>query len=158
MNYDTMTQTKNKLNKLAWLMDSVFQIPGTQMRIGLDGIIGLFPGVGDVFGAVISSYIIAQAAALGVPKSVLLKMGWNVGLDTLLGAIPLIGDLTDFIWKANQKNIELLNQYIENPQQTSTHSRIFVGAIVVMIVGVILSLGVLGFLLLQWLWNALHVS
>lgn len=158
MNYEPMEQTKNKLNKLAWLMDSLIQIPGTNIRIGLDGIIGLLPGVGDIFGAVVSSYIIAQAAQIGAPKSVLLKMGWNVGLDTLFGAIPLVGDLTDFVWKANQKNILILNKYLENPQRTATHSRIFISAIVFVIIGVILSIGVLSFLLLRWFWNALQVS
>ena len=97
-------QLKNKLNRLAWLMDNSFRIPGTQLRFGIDGLIGLFPGLGDALGALISSHIISQAAQMGVPKSVLLKMAFNVAIDALLGIFPVIGDMSDFIWKANYRN------------------------------------------------------
>ncbi|MBA3755002.1 MAG: DUF4112 domain-containing protein, partial [Nitrosomonas sp.] len=109
MNKLQIEQSKEKLNRLAWLMDNSFRIPGTQMRFGVDGLIGLIPGIGDALGAIISSHILTQAAHMGAPKSLLLKMAFNIGLDAILGVIPVLGDVSDFIWKANQRNVELLS-------------------------------------------------
>lgn len=145
-------QSKDKLNRLAWLMDNSFRIPGTQMRFGLDGLIGLIPGLGDAIGAVISSHILTQAAQMGAPKSLLLKMAFNIGLDAILGIIPVIGDVSDFIWKANQRNVQLLNDYIEEPQKTVIHSRFFVGIVGFLVVSVVVLIGAFGFLLMRWLW------
>lgn len=107
-----------------------FSHSGTQIRFGLDGLIGLIPGIGDAAGAVISSHILTQAAQMGVPKSILLKMAFNIGLDAILGIIPVLGDVSDFMWKANQRNVQLLNDYLEQPEKTVTHSRLFVGLLV----------------------------
>jgi hypothetical protein len=98
-------QTEETIEKIAWLMDRSISIGG--MRIGLDPIIGLIPGVGDVFGAVISTVLIVHAHRAGVPKPTLLRMIANVGIDSAVGAIPLFGDFFDFAWKANSKNLEL---------------------------------------------------
>ncbi|SFD97352.1 DUF4112 domain-containing protein [Nitrosomonas sp. Nm166] len=145
-------QSKNKLNRLAWWMDNSFRVPGTQMRFGVDGLIGLIPGIGDALGALISSHIMSQAAQMGVPKSILLKMAFNVGLDALLGIIPVIGDVSDFIWKANQKNVKLLSDYLEQPEKTVTYSRFFVGMVGLLVIGVVVLIGAFGFLLMRWLW------
>nr|MBA2483476.1 DUF4112 domain-containing protein [Nitrosomonas sp.] len=118
MHRTQIQQSKEKLNRLAWLLDNSFRIPGTQMRFGLDGLIGMIPGIGDAAGAVISSHILTQAAQMGAPKSLLLKMGFNIALDALLGLIPFIGDISDFVFKANQQNVKLLNDYLEQPQKT----------------------------------------
>lgn len=152
MNKLQIEQSKNKLNKLAWLMDNSFRIPGTQMRFGVDGIIGLIPGIGDAIGAFISSHIMSQAAQMGVPKSILLKMAFNVALDALLGIIPVLGDVSDLIWKANQKNVKLLSDYVEQPQKTVTYSNFFVGMVGFLVVGLVVLIGVFGFLLMRWLW------
>lgn len=149
-------QLKNKLNRLAWLMDNSFRIPGTQLRFGIDGLIGLFPGLGDALGALISSHIISQAAQMGVPKSVLLKMAFNVAIDALLGIFPVIGDMSDFIWKANYRNVKLLNDYVEEPQKTKTYSRFFVGIIGLLVIGVVVLIGAFGFLLMRWLWYSVQ--
>lgn len=145
-------EIRNKLNQLAWLMDSSIPIPGTQIRFGIDGLIGLIPVLGDIVGAIISSHIISQAARIGAPKSILMKMAFNVGFDALLGVIPIIGDLSDFFWKANQKNINLLNNYVINPQKTTSHSRFFVGMLGVIVVSAVLIIGGLSFLVIRWLW------
>ena len=145
-------EQKEKLNRLAWLMDNSFRIPGTQMRFGLDGLIGLIPGLGDAIGAIISSHILTQAAQMGAPKSLLLKMAFNIGLDAILGIIPVVGDVSDFIWKANQRNVQLLNDYIEEPQKTVIHSRFFVGIVGFLAVSVVVVIGAFGFLLMRWLW------
>lgn len=152
MNRLQIEQSKEKLNRLAWLMDNSFRIPGTQIRFGLDGLIGLIPGIGDALGAIISSHILTQAAHMGVPKSLLLKMAFNIGLDAMLGVIPVLGDVSDFIWKANQRNVELLNDYIEQPERTVTHSRLFVGVLSLLAFGLVALAGMFGFLLMRWFW------
>lgn len=152
MNRLQIEQSKEKLNRLAWLMDNSFRIPGTQIHFGLDGLIGLIPGVGDALGAIISSHILTQAAHMGAPKSLLLKMAFNIGLDAILGVIPVLGDVSDFIWKANQRNVELLSDYIEQPERTVTHSRFFVGILSLLAFGLVALVGMFGFLLMRWLW------
>lgn len=152
MNKNQIEQIKGKLNRLAWLMDNTFRIPGTQIRFGLDGIIGLIPGIGDALGAIISSHILTQAANLGAPKPVLMKMVFNIGIDAILGIIPGIGDLSDFVWKANQRNVKLLNDYLEQPEKTTTHSRFFIGFLSLLALSVIIMIGMFGFLIMRWLW------
>jgi hypothetical protein len=152
MNRIQFEQSKDKLNRLAWLMDNSFRIPGTQIRFGLDGLIGLIPGIGDALGAIISSHILTQAAYLGAPKSILLKMAFNIGFDAILGIIPVLGDVSDFVWKANQRNIELLNDYLEQPEKTVIHSRFFVGILGLLAFGIVALIGIFGFLLMRWLW------
>jgi hypothetical protein len=98
----------HRLDLLSRLLDTAFPIPGTRFRIGLDGVLGLLPGIGDSLGAVFSTYIIFEAARLGCPKRTLLQMLGNVAVETVIGAIPIVGDLFDFAWKANVKNVALL--------------------------------------------------
>src|SRR6185503_9317287 len=93
-----------RVRGLAWLLDNSIPIPGTRMRIGLDAVIGLIPGLGDAAGAVLSSYILLEAGKLGAPRSTLLRMGANVLVESVVGIVPLVGDLFDAGWKANQRN------------------------------------------------------
>jgi hypothetical protein len=97
------------IERLAWLMDGSIELPGGY-RIGLDPIIGLIPGIGDLIGAAVSSAIVFQAHRAGIPKATLMRMVANVGLDAMLGAVPLIGDLFDFAFKVNRKNLHLYRQ------------------------------------------------
>lgn len=152
MNKVEIEQSKHKLNRLARLLDSAFRIPGTQIRFGLDGLIGMIPGIGDAAGGIISSHILTQAAQMGVPKSILLKMAYNIGLDVVLGIIPVFGDVADFMWKANKRNVELLNDYLEQPEKTVTHSRFFVATMVIVAFSGVVFISMLGFLLIRWLW------
>lgn len=152
MNRMDIEHSREKLNRLAWLLDNSIRVPGTQIRFGLDGLIGLVPGIGDAAGAIVSSHILTQAAQLGAPKSLLMKMGVNIGIDAILGIIPGVGDLSDFVWKANHRNVLLLNEYLDKPRETVIHSRIFVGFIGFMVFSVVAMIGLLSFLLLRWLW------
>ncbi|MEM8952124.1 MAG: DUF4112 domain-containing protein [Pseudomonadota bacterium] len=104
----------NRMRWLADLFDDRFRLPGTERRFGLDGILGLFPAVGDVISGVISLYLAAEGLRFGMPFSRLLRMGFNVVVDMTLGAIPLIGDLFDFAWKANQKNVRIVLEHLES--------------------------------------------
>ena len=103
-----------RLRKLANLLDNSIRIPGTKRRIGLDAIIGLIPGIGDTIGGAISAYIVYEANRLGVPKRTLLRMILNIGIETTIGAIPLIGDVFDATWKANVRNIALLDEHFNS--------------------------------------------
>jgi hypothetical protein len=102
----------HSLENLSRLLDSVIHIPGTNISMGLDSLIGLIPGVGDAISGMISTYIVYEGARLGLPKYVLFKMGWNVVIDSLVGAIPILGDLFDIAFKANLKNLALIQQHI----------------------------------------------
>ena len=104
--------------RLAWLLDESIRLPGG-LRIGLDGILGLIPGVGDVVGMGLSGVIIADAARRGLPGAILARMVTNVLIETVVGAIPLFGDLFDFVWKANSRNLRLM----ETAQADSRRAR-----------------------------------
>jgi hypothetical protein len=114
-----------RLRTLAWLMDNSIPLPGG-FRIGIDAIIGLVPGFGDAIGALISAYIVNEARSMGAPRSVLLRMMSNVMIETVIGAIPFVGDLFDAGFKANSRNLALLAQYQLDPAGSRRGSRLFV--------------------------------
>jgi len=105
-------QSVARLEALARLMDSAFLIPGTNIRMGMDGILGLVPVAGDLISALVSSYLIWEARRLGVSRWVLGRMMANTALDTLVGAVPLVGDAFDVVFRANIKNMALLRKHI----------------------------------------------
>lgn len=98
------------IRRWATLLDAAVGIPGTRLRVGLDALVGLIPGVGDAFSGVFSALLIMQAAKLGLPKVVLLRMAANSLIDLVVGAIPILGDLFDLGWKANLRNVALLER------------------------------------------------
>jgi hypothetical protein len=100
-----------RLERLAIVLDSAIVIPGTRFRFGIDSLLGLFPGGGDVVGAALSGYIVYEAWRAGLPASGIARMVANVLADTLLGAVPVAGDLFDVFWKANLRNIEILRAH-----------------------------------------------
>nr|WP_295785509.1 DUF4112 domain-containing protein [Rhodoferax sp.] len=102
-----------RLDRYATLMDARFRVPGTRIRFGLDPIIGLLPGIGDALGLVLSLYVVVEAVRLGVSKRVLFIMLRNVGLEALVGVVPVLGDMFDIAFKANLRNAALLKSYIE---------------------------------------------
>ncbi len=106
----------DRLRSLAHLLDDAIPIPGTNYRVGIDPILGLFPGIGDYLGMILSAYIVFQAFRMEVPKETLLRMGVNVAIDTLVGIVPVLGDLFDAGWKANQKNIALVESHLDSPE------------------------------------------
>jgi hypothetical protein len=105
-------ESVTRLEALARLMDGSFVIPGTNFRLGLDAIIGLVPVAGDVISGVISSYLIWEARRLGAPRWLIARMMANTFLDTTLGAIPVVGDAFDVLFRANMKNMALLRRYM----------------------------------------------
>lgn len=115
---------------LAHLLDTAFTVPGTRFRIGLDPILGLAPGVGDVLGGMLSTYVLLLAARAGASKPVLLRMLGNVGIDALVGTVPLLGDLFDAGFRANARNVALLDRFLAEPRRTERASRGFVALVV----------------------------
>ncbi|MGH7612601.1 MAG: DUF4112 domain-containing protein [Gemmatimonadales bacterium] len=112
-----------RLHRLARLSDAAIRIPGTRIEVGLDPLFGLVPGIGDAVGAGVATYIVFEAARSGAPRSVLLRMLGNVGIDALVGAFPVAGDLFDAAWKANLKNVDLLERHLADPRATRHASR-----------------------------------
>lgn len=110
------------MRDLARALDEAIRIPGTNIRIGLDALLGLLPGGGDVAGGLFSGLIILQAARSGAPTPVLGRMLANVAIDVVLGAIPLIGDIFDVAWRANSRNVRLLESWRAQPAATSRAS------------------------------------
>lgn len=103
--------------QLAYWLDDRFRIPIIGWRLGLDGIIGLVPGIGDAATTLLALYIVNEARRLGVPPAKLAKMGVNVGVDTLVGLVPLVGDIADLRWKANRRNVNLLIEHLESQRE-----------------------------------------
>lgn len=113
-----------RLRRVAWWLDDGFRIPGTRFRIGLDPILGLLPGIGDAVGAIMAGSVLLEAARSGVGRFTFIRMALNVGLDALLGAIPVLGDLFDAGWKANSRNLALLERHLaEGPTAGRTDRR-----------------------------------
>jgi hypothetical protein len=130
----TRAEVERSLDQLSHLMDGLFRVPGTGWRLGLDALVGLIPGVGDLAATAVSLYILAAGVRYRVPKVTLLRMAANVGVDYLLGAVPVVGDLFDAAWKSNQMNVELLRRRAAVTPEEATSGRasdwLFLGVIV----------------------------
>ncbi len=135
-----------RLRAMSRLLDNAFTIPGTRFRFGLDALIGLVPGLGDAVSALFSSYIVLQASRLGAPRSVVTRMIANVALDTVVGWVPILGDLFDVAWKSNVKNMALLETHLEQPRAARVGSRttllLLGGVLLLLVIGAVV-LGVI---------------
>jgi hypothetical protein len=148
-----VAETRERLNQLAWLLDSSIPIPGTRLTIGIDALIGLFPFIGDLIGVLLSSYILSEAARLGAPKSVLMRMAFNVGVEGVVGIVPFAGDVFDAAWKANQRNVRLLNAWFDHPAKAQRSSRAFAALLILGMAGLLFLLGAVSFIALRWLFS-----
>jgi hypothetical protein len=107
---------------IAYYFDEMFRVPGTNFRFGLDSIVGLLPGAGDIAVSGLGAYALLLAFKLKAPASVLVRMLGNLAIDTIVGSVPLVGDLFDAAWKANTKNRKLLDAWLANPARTERRS------------------------------------
>jgi Domain of unknown function (DUF4112) len=130
-------KTLEQLRSMSDLFDNAIPIPGTPYRVGLDPILGLLPAVGDYLGAIFSGYIVVKAALIGASKATLSRMVLNILFDALVGTVPLLGDIFDVTWKANVKNIELLEAHLSLPQHRQRVDWVFMG---VLLGGLVLAL------------------
>jgi NAD/NADP transhydrogenase beta subunit len=138
------------LELLSRVLDTWFRIPGTSIRFGLDGIIGLVPGIGDLLAGLASCILILAAWARGTPYVTIARMLVNLALDVIIGAVPLLGDVFDIAWKANRRNYALLTRHLEQPRRHLWRDWLFLVTIAV-VIAAILAVPVL---LMAWL---LHV-
>lgn len=113
---DDVDQALARLDALATVLDSLFVLPGTNVRVGLDAIIGLIPGIGDLISGAISTYIIYEARRLGASRLVIARMLANTAFDTLFGAVPVVGDAFDVLFRANRMNVALLREHLKRKQ------------------------------------------
>ncbi|HEX5580450.1 MAG TPA: DUF4112 domain-containing protein [Gemmatimonadaceae bacterium] len=127
---DALDAHDARIRALARLLDSAIRVPGTDIRFGLDPILGLFPGVGDMAAGLLSAYVILLGWRAGAPTSVLLRMLGNVGLDALVGAVPVLGDLFDVGFKANVRNVALLDRWRASPTRARRASRLVVASVI----------------------------
>lgn len=118
-----MRADEAQTERLARLLDSQFRVPGTSLRFGIDGVLGLVPGVGDAAGLALSSAVIVQAVRLGARGATVARMVLNVAIDTVFGSIPLLGSVFDFAFKANNRNVALLQRHELDPAGTTAESR-----------------------------------
>src|SRR4028118_77057 len=148
----TQVEIEQSLDQLSRWMDGLFRIPGTGWRFGLDAIVGLIPGVGDTVSTLTGFYILAAGVRYRVSKVTLLRMGLNIGVDYLFGAIPVVGDLFDAAWKSNQRNLELLRRRAtvtaEEAHSGRTSDWLFVGLIMLCLLTLLVgSITILWFIL-----------
>ena len=139
---------------LAELLDQRFTIPGTSIRIGLDPILGLIPGIGDGLANIAGATILLIAAQYRLPKIVILRMGINIALNAMIGAVPIFGDIFSIGFRSNVKNVQLLERYISADERASTFGNwIFViaivGGIILLLIGILLGT----VWLIKRLWN-----
>ena len=127
-------EIEDSLETLSHYLDGLFKIPGIGWRFGLDSLVGLIPNVGDISTALVSFYILVAGVRYGVPKITLLRMAMNIGLDYVVGVIPFIGDAFDFVWKANQQNMDLIRERGKGLGKGTKSDWIFVFAIIVSLI------------------------
>ena len=119
-----------RVRTLARMLDSAVRIPGTGIRVGAESVFGLIPVVGDIAGAALSGYIVLASARLGAPASTIARMMLNIGIDTIVGAVPILGDLFDIGWRANTRNVALLDSHLGGSVQSQRANRWVVVAVV----------------------------
>lgn len=131
----TSTSTRDddrlvRLRRLAWWLDEGIRVPGTRIRFGLDPVLGLVPGLGDVAGALLGVAILMEAHRRHMPGTTLVRMAANIIIDTTAGAVPLLGDALDFVWKSNRKNLDLLERHNLKPSQAAHTDRLWMMTVI----------------------------
>ena len=144
-----MSNQLARLRTIARVLDDVARVPGTNIRFGLDALLGLLPGAGDAVTGAVATYAIVVAAKVGAPPAVIARMALNVLLDVAAGTIPVLGDIFDIGWKANRKNVQLLERYQAEPQKVRKSSWLVVGLAVFLIIAAVVGVVYLTALLLR---------
>jgi hypothetical protein len=150
-------EVDGELQLLADWLDSVFHIPGTRIRFGLDAILGLLPGFGDTLSSIISLYILHASHRYGVPRITMARMGLNTALDWIVGIVPFAGDIFDVYWKANQRNVALLRRHLQHtPEERRKASRgdtLFVVGMIAVLLVVLVGCVTLAVMAVSWLFG-----
>lgn len=135
------------LDLLSHILDDFLRIPGTSIRFGLDGIVGVIPGIGDVIGGIASCIIIIAAWMRGVSYVTLARMVVNVGIEVVVGSVPIVGDMFDIAWRANRRNYALLAGSLDQPRKHTIQSWIFLTGLCLLLAVLVL----LPMLLIAWM-------
>lgn len=138
---------------LAHLMDKAVTLPGTNVSIGLDALLGLLPGIGDTVSSAIGGYTVLIAHRLGAPTPVLVRMVLNLGVDAVIGVVPVAGDLLDLGWKANVKNAHLLEQALADPRGARRASTWVVAGLLAAVMALGAGTAALTYLLIRAVWG-----
>ena len=154
----TSSPSFGAVSKFAYWLDAGFRVPGTNLRFGFDPILGLIPGAGDAAGAVLAGWILVEAIRLGASRATVIRIAGNVALDAAVGAVPLLGDIFDFAWKANLRNVALLERHLAAPARAERADRWFVLLVVFGVLAMAVGLLALGILLMRWVFRALGVA
>lgn len=128
---------ERRIGRISRVLDDLVPIPGTSHRVGLDPVIGLIPGAGDLVSAIAGGWIILEAVRFGIPGVVLLRMIWNTGVDLAVGAIPILGDVFDVAFRSNARNLELFRRHALDPAASTAEHWSFVAGLVVVLFGVL---------------------
>ena len=155
MQPDYKAASLQRLRSLAHLLDNAISIPGTSYRVGIDPLIGLLPGGGDLVMAAFSVYIVWESARLGLPRSTVMKMVSNLMFDTLAGSVPVAGDLLDVTWKANSKNVRLLEAHLDSPQHQKKADKGFVLLLLFGFLVLVVSIAALSVFVIGLVWKAI---
>ena len=140
------------LKTLSTLMDSQFRGP-FGWRFGLDGILGLIPVVGDLATTAVSIFILAQASRLGCSASTISRMAINIAIENIVDMIPGVGNIFDFFWKANNKNIQILESHVQNPAKVTLQSRFVVALVIISLIALLIGSGYVTFMVFEWIIN-----
>ncbi len=155
MQPDSKAASLQRLRSLAHLLDNAIAIPGTSFRVGIDPIVGLLPGGGDLVMAAFSVYIVWEAARLGLPRSTVTRMVSNLVFDTVAGSVPVAGDLLDVTWKANSKNVRLLEAHLDSPQHQKKADQGFVLLLLFGFLLLVVSIAALSVFVIGLVWKAI---
>ena len=147
-------EIEKSLDNLAFYLDDLFRIPGIGWRFGLDAIIGLIPSVGDTLTSLASFYILLAGVRYGVPKITLLRMALNIGIDYLLGSIPVVGDAFDFFWKSNDMNMRLIRERATGKDKGTTGDYIFIFVLIGLLVLLLIASIISSALILYWIFTS----
>ncbi len=142
-----------RLHRISFMLDKAIQIPGTKWRIGLDPILGLIPGGGDTIAGVLSAYIVWESARMGVNRQVIGQMVANILLDSLAGSVPVVGDVFDVTWKANVRNIELLEHHLNYTPENKKVNKLFLIGLSIVLILIVLGFTLLTLASVTWLWK-----
>ena len=128
----------SRLKRLSEKLDNSITIPGTERKIGIDPIIGLIPGGGDLVGGIISIYVMHSGIKMGVSRKTIIRMFVNIALEFVIGCIPILGDLFDATWKSNQRNVKLIEKSIMSEEKNTIFGYLIIGILIKVLTGIII--------------------
>ena len=129
---------ERRIGRVTHVLDELVSVPGTPIKVGLDPVIGLIPVAGDAMAALVGTWVIVEASRFGIPRVVLGRMVVNLGADLGIGAIPLLGDIYDVLFRSNSRNLDLFRRHALDPDASTRGEQAFFIGLALLVVGVVL--------------------